>query len=117
MRLSDYRVGRQHLRFWLEWVRGTMHVRELAIKFSSYAHYLDSREWASECTLLPVLVCIAPDIAQERRMIRLAQTRLTHAPGLVLCTTTEVLLNEYSPRAGIWLQHRSQCGHDGNQIA
>jgi hypothetical protein len=35
MRLSDYLVGRQHLRFWLEWVRGTMHIRDLSINCTS----------------------------------------------------------------------------------
>ena len=98
--LADYSIGQQHLHFWLEWDCGTMNVRDLAIKFSSYAHYMSSREWARECSLLPVLVCIAPDTAQERRMVRVAQTRLTHDPGLVLPTTTEELLNEYGPRAG-----------------
>src|SRR6516164_3778708 len=53
MWLSDYRIGQQHIRFWLEWDRGTMNVRDLAIKFASYVHYLASREWAKECALLP----------------------------------------------------------------
>ena len=35
--LAEYRVGQQRLRFWLEWDRGTMNVRDLAIKFTSYA--------------------------------------------------------------------------------
>ena len=38
MRLSDYRVGQQRTRFWLEWDRGTMNARDLAVKFTSYAH-------------------------------------------------------------------------------
>jgi hypothetical protein len=37
-------------------------------------------------------------------MQRVAQVRLTHAPGLVLLTTTEVLLNEYGSLAPIWLR-------------
>jgi hypothetical protein len=113
MRLSDYRVGREHLRFCLEWDRGTMHVRDLAVKFSSYARYMSSREWARECSVLPALVCVAPDIAQERRMVRVAQTRLRQDPGLALYTTTEVLLKEYGPCAGIWLKRRSQHSHEG----
>ncbi len=102
--LAAYRLGPQQMRFWLEWDRGTMNVRDLAIKFTSYAQYIASREWARECSMLPLLVCIAPDIAQERRMQRMAQARLAHAPGLVLWTTTEVLLNEHGPLAPIWLQ-------------
>ena len=71
-----------------------MNARDLGIKFTSCAHSIASREWARECTLLPVLVCIAPDIAQERRMQRVAQARLAYIPGLVLWTTTEVMLHE-----------------------
>jgi predicted transcriptional regulator len=110
--LSAYRVGQQQIRFWLEWDRGTMNVRDLAIKFASYAHYIASREWAKECALLPVLICIAPDIAQEVRMSRVAWTRLAHVSGLVVWTTTEVLLHEYGPRAEIWLQHIPQCSQE-----
>jgi len=90
-----------------------MNVRDLAVKFSSYAHYLSSREWVRECSLLPVLVCVAPDIAQERRMVRVAQTRLTHTPGLMLFTTSEELVNEYGTRAGIWSKQISLHSHAG----
>ncbi len=81
-----------------------MNVRDLALKFAAYAHYITSREWARERSLLPQLVCIAPDIAQERRMHRVAQARLMHTPGVVVWTTTAVLLNEQGPLAPIWLQ-------------
>ena len=86
--LAEYRMGQQHMRFWLEWDRGTMNVRDLAVKFTSYAHYIASREWAREYSMLPVLVCVAPDIAQERRMQRVAQARLTSPAGLMVWTTT-----------------------------
>jgi hypothetical protein len=103
--LAEYHVGHQrYMRFWLEWDRGTMNVRDLAIKFSSYAHYIASREWARESSRLPVLICVAPDIAQERRMQRVAQVILAHTPGLVLWTATEVLLHEQGPLATIWLR-------------
>ena len=52
------------MRFWLEWDRGTMNVRDLAVKFTSYAHYIASREWARERSMLPVIICVAPDIAR-----------------------------------------------------
>ena len=92
MRLSEYRVGSQQVRFWLEWDRGTMYVRDLAVKFTSYGHFIASREWARECSALPALVCITPEIAQERRVTYVFRIRLAQAPGLVLWTTTEVLL-------------------------
>jgi predicted transcriptional regulator len=100
--LAEYRVGQRQMRFWLEWDRGTMNVRDLAVKFTSYAHYIASREWAREHSMLPVLLCVAPDIAQERRMQRVAQDRLTSTPEVVY-TTTEVLLKDHGPLAPIWL--------------
>ena len=106
--LAEYRMGQHHIRFWLEWDRGTMNVRDLAVKFTSYAHFIASREWARERSMLPVLVCVAPDIAQERRMQRVAQARLASTPGLVMWTTTSVLLDEQGPLAPIWLQKRPQ---------
>ena len=95
---------KHQMRFWLERDRETINVRDLAIKFTSYAYYIASREWARECSMLPVLVCIAPDIAQERRMQHVAQARLSHIPGLVLWTTMGVLLHEQGPLSTIWLQ-------------
>ena len=103
-----YRVGQQRTRFWLEWDRGTMNARELAVKFTSYAHYITSREWAREHSMLPVLICVAPDIAQERRVQRVAQDRLTLSLGVVLWTTTAVLLKDHGPLAPIWLQSTPQ---------
>jgi len=110
--LAHYRIGREQMRFWLEWDRGTMNGRDLLLKFASYAHYVASREWAREDTKLPVLFCVAPEIAQERRMQRVAQTSLTSTPELRVWTTTEVLLNAYGPLAPIWLHglpQRSQA--------
>jgi hypothetical protein len=104
MRLSDYRLGQLPLRFWLEWDCGTMNVRDLAIKFTSYRHYLASREWARECSRIPSFVCVAPDIAQEKRMLRVAQARLASLRGFEMWTTTEVLMNKRGPLAPIWLQ-------------
>ena len=112
--LAAYRVGQQHMPLWLEWDRGTMNVRDLAVKFDSYAHYVLSREWAREHVVLPRLVCVVPDIAQERRMMRVAQAKLAHVPGLVLSLTTASLLAEYGPLAAIWVRviphhHQSEC--------
>ena len=110
--LAEYRVGPQQMCFWLEWDRGTMNVRDLAVKITSYAHYITSREWAREYAMLPRLLCVAPDIAQERRMLRVAQARLTSTPGLVLWTTTEVLLNEHGLLSPVWLQGMPQCSQE-----
>lgn len=85
-----------------------MNMRDLSIKFASYAHYIASREWAKESSLLPVLVCIAPISREARRMSSVARTRLAHASGLVVWTTTDLLLNAYGSRAEIWLKHIPQ---------
>ena len=109
--LAEYRIGQQRMRFWLEWDRGTMNVSDLTIKFTSYAYYLSSREWTREHMMLPFLMCIAPDIAQERRLQRVAQTTRMPGHGLVMWTTTEVLLQDHGPNASIWLLdmlHRNQ---------
>jgi hypothetical protein len=106
--LAEYRMGSQQVRFWLEWDRGTMNVRDLAVKFNSYAHYIDSREWAREHSMLPVLICVAPDIAQEKRMQRVAQDSLTLSKEVVVWTTTAMLLKDHGPLAPIWLQRKPQ---------
>ena len=102
--LAEYRAGSQQIRFWLEWDRGTMNVRDLEIKFTSYAHYIVSREWTRERSLLPRLFCVAPDMAQERRMQRVAQACLRHTPGLVIRTTTVTQLADRGLLAAIWSQ-------------
>ena len=113
--LAEYQMGQQRARFWLEWDRGTMNVRDLAIKFTSYAQYIASREWAREDPMLPVLLCVAPEIGQERRMQRVALARLTSPAGLMVWTTTGVLLNELGPLAPIWLQS-SQATQSGGSL-
>jgi len=117
--LAEYRVGQEHRRFWLEWDRGTMNVRDLVVKFTAYASYIDSRKWAREHKMPQVLMCVAPDIAQERRMQRVAQARLTSPHGLVLLSTAEGLLNEQGPLAPIRLQsnpQRSQAAQSGSSL-
>jgi len=102
--LAEYQVGQQRIRFWLEWDRGTMNVRDLAIKFAAYTQYITSREWARERSHLPLLLCVTPDIAQERRIVRVSQTLLLHVSGLALWTTTAEQLDEFGPLGPIWRQ-------------
>lgn len=106
--LAEFHAGPQQFRFWLEWDRGTMNARDLAVKFDAYRHFVSSREWARDRTSLPRLLCVAPDIAQERRLHRVAQDRLPHAAGPVVWTTTEVLLKANGPIAPIWMQVEAQ---------
>jgi hypothetical protein len=69
--------------------------------------------------MLPMLICVAPDIAQERRMQRVAQARLAETSGLVVWTTTEVLLNKHGSIAPIRLPgmpQRSQTAQPGSSL-
>lgn len=95
--LAGYRVGPKQFRFWLEWDLGTMNARDLVTKFTSYAQYIASCEWAKERSTLPRLFGVAPDIAQEMRMQRVAQAKLAGIPKMVFWTTTEALLNVRLP--------------------
>lgn len=116
--LAEYRAGDRRIRFWLEWDRGTMNVRDLTTKCTAYAHYLVSREWARERSPLPLLVCVAPEIAQEQRLARVAQATLVHTHGLVLWTTTSERLAEYGPLAPIWIRrslHHNPAAHSPRQ--
>ena len=54
--------------------------------------------------MLPRLLCVAPEIAQERRMQRVALARLMPVSGLVL-------LNQHGPIAPIWLPYMRQRSH------
>ncbi len=85
-----------------------MNVRDLAVKFDAYSEYISSHEWARKRSSLPKLLCVAPDIAQERRMHRVAQGRLTRPSGSTMWTTTEVLLKAHGPISPIWMQVTSQ---------
>jgi hypothetical protein len=119
MRLSEYRLGQKQFRFWLQWDRGTMNVRDLAAKFTSYAHYIASREWAREDSLLPALICVATDLTQERRIQHVAQATLKQCTGLKVRTTTEVLFLKHGPLSPVWIQvllQRDQAAKPGSVL-
>jgi hypothetical protein len=59
-----------------------MNTRDLAVKFASYAQYIASREWANEHTMPPRLLCVTPDLAQERRIQRVIQAQLAYLRSL-----------------------------------
>jgi len=101
---GEYQAGAQRVRFWLEWDRGTMVLRDLATKFYTYARYVAYRTWVKEHAVLPLLLTVVADLGQERRIRRIAQQQLAQAPGLIMRTTTASLLAGYSPLAPIWSQ-------------
>ncbi len=100
--MGEYQVGEQRVRFWLEWDRATMGTRDLVAKFSTYAHYVASREWYREQGGLPLLLVVAPGQAQEMRIARIASVLLTSTPALAIATTTATRLAEQGPLAVIW---------------
>ena len=71
------------MRFWLEWDCGTLNVRALAVKFTSFAHAPcgNGQESARCCQCSSVLYRIS---REARRMRRVAQINLTSTPGFVL---------------------------------
>ncbi len=98
-------VGEHSVRFWLEWDRGTMSLRDLRVKFTTYAMYLLSREWARSSPSLPALLCVAPEMAQERRLAEAASQCLVQVPAAFrMYTTTTNLLMRQSILAPIWQQ-------------
>jgi hypothetical protein len=99
--LAAYRVGQRHVQFWFEWDRGTMNMCDLSIKLTLYAHYIASREWARDRSPLPLLVCVTPNIAQESRLVRVAQMKLEEITGFAIWTTTADQLVRYGPLAPI----------------
>lgn len=101
--LACVQIGERPWRFWLEWDRGTMNVRDLRIKFATYGMYLASREWASTSPILPALLCVTPDIAQERRISEAARVRLLQVPAAFrVYTTTARLLVTQGIAQPIW---------------
>jgi hypothetical protein len=103
--LAAMQIGDQQWRFWLEWDRGTMNVHDLQIKFATYAMYLVSREWARSSPYLPALLCITPEIGQERRLAEAARECLVQVPAAFrIYTTTAYLLATQGILAPIWQQ-------------
>lgn len=102
--LAAVQFGGHQVRFWLEWDRGTMGVRDLERKCATYAAYLSSREWTRGGVPPPALVVVVPEIAQERRFVRVASALLAHLADLRLYTTTASLLATRGILAPIW-QH------------
>jgi hypothetical protein len=117
---AEYQNAGQHpFRFWLEWDQGTMNVRDLTRKFSTYAAYLDAHEWSREHRTLPLLLFVVPDVDQERRVSRCARDVLLDT-RLLLYTTTRALLHSRGLDAPIWrqviLQATRESG-EGERIA
>ncbi len=119
--LASYQIGSKTRRFWLEWDRGTMNERDLQMKFVTYGAYLVAREWARGETISPALLCVAPDIAQEQVLTRVAQAKLVNRSEPFMYTTTASLLAREGILAPIWrpVLSGSQCSapQEGHRCA
>lgn len=102
--MGEYQAGEQRVRFWLEWDRATMGIRDLVAKFRTYAHYVNSREWFKEKGVLPLLLIVAPAKEQEMRIARIAAAFLAGTPGLVIQTTTATRLADRGLLTAIWFR-------------
>ena len=49
-------------------------MRDLAVKFTSYTHYLASRAWAREHSILPAFICVAPEYTPPSSWLSLVET-------------------------------------------
>jgi hypothetical protein len=119
--LACVRIGERSWRFWLEWDRGTMGVRDLESKWATYAAYLTSREWAKGGGIPPRLLCVVPEIAQERRLQSVACALLAHLPSIHLYTTTASLMMRQGILAPIWqkvvLQRKPTFSEPSQRVA
>ena len=92
----------RHLRYWLEYDRGTMRRRDLEAKMRTYAEYVRSREWFKDGRAsLPRLLFVVPDTGQERRISEAARTSLADLPLHVLVTTAGHIASA-DPFTAIW---------------
>jgi predicted transcriptional regulator len=101
---AEYQAGERQIRFWLEWDRGTMSSRDLAVKFQTYEHAVDSREWFKQEAVLPFLLVVTAHPGQEKRLGRIATITLTDTCKLIIRTTTLTRVHEQGLLGPIWDQ-------------
>jgi hypothetical protein len=86
----------------VEWDEGSMTARDLAAKLYEYQRFLRAREWGSyDTNVMPVLLFIVPEKAQERRVITIARAILA-AEGIMVRSTTATRLRREGPLGAIW---------------
>ncbi len=102
--IAEYQAGEKRVRFWLEWDRGTMSSRDLAVKCRTYTQYVASREWFKQEAALPTLLVVTPDPGQERRLGRVVTATLPYNCGLIIRTTTLSRVREQGLLSPIWDQ-------------
>jgi hypothetical protein len=102
--IAEYLAGEKRVRFWLEWDRGTIGMRDLVAKLRSYEHYVASREWFKQEAALPMLLVVTPDPGQERRFGRAVTATLTDRCGPITRTTTLTRACEHGYLGPIWSQ-------------
>jgi hypothetical protein len=97
-----YETAAETTQVWLEWDEGTMRQRSLATKLRTYEHYIKTRQWRQDETVIPLLLIVVPDPGQEQRLCHVAATLLYDTP-LQAYVTTASRLERDDPLAPIWL--------------
>lgn len=99
--LFAYQAKDAHVEAWLEWDTGSMHLKPMAVKFTSYAQYVRSQQYRQEHRTPPKLLLVAPQNGREQSLRTVAASVLGSLP-LTIWTTTEPLLNVQGPLGAIW---------------
>lgn len=100
---AEVAIGNRRMRFWLEWDRSTMGVRDLRAKFAAYAEYVQSREWRSDGNFpLPYLLIVTSEVEQETRICEALHTCMSTPTALRIFISTALQLFAHGPLAAVW---------------
>ena len=82
-----------------------MNVRDLQTKFTSYAEYVNSREWMHEgAYALPRLLVVTSDGAQQSRVIEALEATLSSVHAIAIFVTTSAQVASSDLLSAIWRQ-------------
>ena len=100
----EYVAGERRLQAWLEWDEGTMTRANLGPKLDAYETFISTLQWSKERTrILPVLLVVAPNREQEKRVAEMALGSLAKS-RLLVCSTTASRINTQGVLGPIWAQ-------------
>jgi hypothetical protein len=114
--LFGYQTKERHVEAWLEWDRGSMHLKPMTEKFEAYAHYIRSQQYRQDHRTAPTLLLVAPQNGREQSL-RAVMASVFGTLPLTFWTTTEPLLHVQGPLAAIWKPMRSGGEEEGGRSA
>ena len=104
--IAEYQAGEQRRRFCLEYLSKWNQAQTLKAHLESYAAHVRSGEWQREGQVLPMLLLVCLDGAQEHQIQQIVQAILTKQ--LVVLSTRLDALHESGPLAPIWQRLSSE---------